>query len=137
MKSLLLAFALLFSLVYASRASADECGGTLTHTQPMVSSSGERVGTLYLYWNSSNGNNCAVLNHSGRTWGWGLWAKVRLYDCTGGPCVLKNSAEGADPYRVGPIRVYGRGRCILADGLMYLPGEHAWTTTGNKGCFLF
>ena len=134
MKSVLLAFVLLFSLVYASRASADECGGTLTKQTAVTGDSGEVIGVLSMYWNADNGYNCAVFHHAGWTWGRSLRTGVVISDCTGGPCVEKGRDDGLYPYRAGPVRAYGRGRCILAGGYIYTSSMKYTPPATSAGC---
>lgn len=129
MKSVLLAFALLFSLVYAARASADECGGTLVNYEPARNAAGQKVGEIALYYNAANGNNCVVFNHSGPTWGVSLYTYIALHDCgptgstQGATCTLKSKDANYYLYRAGPIRMYGAGRRVIADGYINYRGE--------------
>ena len=115
MKVLLLAVLALSAAFFAPSASAEECGGTLNHTVPAYDNGGQRVGTLYLYYNGNTGINCAVMNHAGYMWGVGADTGVQLDDCTGA-CATKSGYSGYQLYRAGPARAYGRGRCIRATG---------------------
>jgi len=132
MKSVLLACALLFSLMYSSRASANECAGNLIDYSVVRTQSGQTIGELALYYDSANGNNCAVFNHAGPTWGLQTFTEVMINDCNGGTCP-SSSARDAGPYayRAGPVRIYGRGRCIRASGSIRYQGYRFYGASAN------
>ena len=102
-------------------AQSGSCGGRLVELFPMVVDK-QRVGELQLYYNSSNGMNCAIFAHGGPMWGVRTQTSVSLQ-------LQKphsGSVQDEDPYKymAGPVRIYGRNRCVRATGGMVYRGVY-------------
>ncbi len=132
MSKFLVAILLLF---FAGSAFADTCGGKLIGYS-RIYSNGLTIGQLQLYYNAANGNNCAVLKHASPTWGVSLRTKVDLFTCTDSTCARPANPRDIDTgyyrYEAGPVRIYGKGRCVAAVGTMDYRGVQAGT--GIRSC---
>ncbi len=141
MKAVLFACALLLATLYGAPARANGCGGNLIDHKP-VWTGGQKVGELALYYNSANGNNCAVFSHAGPTWGQTLYTMVEVYVCKpmGGAyptnCAIWqwspwwSKDAGYYAYRAGPVHVYGQGHCVQAMGYITYRGANHLATSG-------
>lgn len=138
MKNIILLLLTILTLSYVNATHAeDTCGGTLIDYKS-VKFGGETVGQLNLYYNSANGNNCAVFHHAGPTWGKSLVTSVEVYVCKPN----RNSCgvwqwdpwwdrdEGKYSYRAGPVRIYGRDRCVQSIGYVEYKGDARLAVSG-------
>jgi len=122
-------------------ALAEDCGGNLIFRKAAIVN-GTVVGELVVYYNSSNGNNCARFNHLGPSYGVTRYTDVLLKKCSttnpGNGCgtvldIGYNSGQFA--YYAGPVRVYSPRNCVTASGLIAWNGsDHVVSTNGVIGC---
>lgn len=109
--------------------AAGECGSgySFLRSYAVYASSGARTSTLEIYYNSSNGYNCAINRAAGITVGGtiyrGVWIKrygQTTPSCSGGDI---RCDVGRFTYYAGPVYVYARGSCITA---------YAWNDGSTK-----
>lgn len=102
------------------------CGGKLIDYVPFMVD-GQKVGQLQMYYNAANGNNCAIMLHSGPTWGSARDTGVGLYavnDKNVISATLAFERKSTFKYQAGPVRTPGRNRCISAGGGITFKGTH-------------
>jgi hypothetical protein len=132
-----------------SAGASDGCAGNLIFSKPIKDGKNRKVGELDVYWNPATERNCAITLHAGRTWGKELDTGVRLSRCAksvkaGDYCETDPDEDkpwvkddGAFLYQAGPVSLKAAGRCIFAEGDMYLQGH--WrsesTTPDHTGRF--
>lgn len=122
----------------AAADGAGQCGGTLID-RSVVRYDGAAIGELVVYYNASNGNNCARFNHLGAAYGVERRTVVQLYrcaerspaDCT--PTVLAQEDEAVSFY-AGPVRVYSPANCVSARGAIQWAGAVRAVSSGTIGC---
>lgn len=100
--------------------------GALIETDPITAGK-TTIGYLNMYYNSSNGYNCAETTSASSTYGISKYMMVALYVCTqtspSSTCTFRSFDSpyfdsDSDEYRyyAGPAGVYGKSRCIGAEG---------------------
>jgi len=101
----------------SATSSGGNCVGQLISASNVVETQGNADGTvlgyLNVYWDSSTGENCAVLNSASGDWGTSKWMSVDIFE-VGNPYNDK-SDNNYYKYYAGPVSVPGAGRCIDAD----------------------
>lgn len=107
----------------AALAQSQSCGGKLIDYLPLRDN-GVLIGQLQMYYNASNGRNCAILKHAQSTWNKPLYTMVALFRCPryGDPdttCRRVEMQYGNFRYQAGPISTPGEGKCIVAQGSMH------------------
>lgn len=121
-------------------ALAQECGGRLVEVRNIMGDGAnpQKLGELQLYYNASNGNNCARTMHSAATWGVETPTAVSLGICDNRrdrtcnhPQLDPNPnpnrfAYDSRPYRyqAGPVRVHAPSQCVRAGGSIFRNGKH-------------
>jgi hypothetical protein len=119
--------------VSAPPASAAVCSGQLIGWYPLMESRGE----LDLYYNSSTGMNCVVMNHGSDNWGLPVMTVASLTICresvASTTCTPISQKQDRNVYKyyAGPVSLYGRGHCIRAYGS--LDGWGNVTIGANNG----
>ncbi|MCT4356583.1 hypothetical protein M5362_25995 [Streptomyces sp. Je 1-79] len=94
------------------------CNGTLIDSIPHTAyGTGERIGTTYLYWDGTY--NCAALVKQGSLYG----VKTRMALSLGTDTELKGD-PGHYQYYAGPVKVYGKGKCIFTEGTLWGANGH-------------
>lgn len=133
--------ALIEQEVPGTPALAEDCGGNLIFRKAAIVG-GTVVGELVVYYNSSNGNNCARFNHLGPSYGVTKYTDVQLKKCSttspGSGCGTVLDIDynfGQFAYHAGPVRVYAPRNCVTASGLIAWNGsDHIVSTNGVIGC---
>lgn len=114
----------------SATSSGGSCVGQLISSSNVVEDQGNSVGTvlgyLNVYWDSSTGQNCAVLNSASSDWGQTKWMSVDLYEA-GNP-YNDQSDNNYYKYYAGPVSVPGAGRCIYADANISLETPNVATS---------
>ena len=116
----------------------DDIAGNPTSTQ---------IGELDLYYNSSNGYNCAWLYSVGPAYGKAQSIDLSMYTCqetSPDPACIGYPYDGApsDPpyydsdngsyhYYAGPVGVYGKGHCITASGHVIWQNQTGFVSIGG------
>jgi hypothetical protein len=122
-------------------AQADDCGGNLIFRKAAIAG-GTVVGELVVYYNPSNGNNCARFNHLGPAYGVTTYTEVKLVKCSTvnpgsgcGTALVINIDPDQYAYHAGPIRVYSPQNCVTAEGRIHWNGADRIVSTGGViGC---
>ncbi|MFI2362443.1 hypothetical protein [Promicromonospora sp. NPDC019610] len=116
------------------------CTSTLVDSEPLRSPSGANsgIGRLELYYNSSTGNNCAMVVHTGASYGVAAETYVSIVRCAetvwDGEC---NEASGFDSdygnfsYYAGGVRVSAPNNCISTAGSIKWNGVYHTATIGG------
>lgn len=102
------------------------CGGKLIDYIPFMVD-GQKVGQLQMYYNAANGNNCAIMLHSGPTWGSARDTGVGLYVIDNKGYIAETLAfqrKSTFKYQAGPVWAKGRNRCVTAGGGISFKGAH-------------
>ncbi len=137
-----LATALAVGVVGALPAQAAECGGSLIGLKQMRTANGTVIGELAIYYNASNGNNCARFNHRGPAYGATRLTAVTIRSCTqtapSSTCTSRGQTKvdkDEYAYYAGPVAVESRGHCINVQGWMMWNGTYRNVgTQGAKYC---
>lgn len=115
----------LAGLMLSGGAQAQSCPGKLIAVKPIKSASGQRLAELQVYYNAATGKNCARTLHSSATWGKSLHTEVFMHTCTAANFDPREGCRkpahwdsdwGSYKYQAGPISVYGKNLCLLAQG---------------------
>jgi hypothetical protein len=128
-------------LLSVTPAQADDCGGDLIYRSKAFYN-GAAVGELVVYYNASNGNNCARFNHLGAAYGVTAHTYVALFKCSTtnpgngcGSALDGQSDEGNFAYYAGPVRVQAPHNCVQAVGYVHWQGADRYAdTNGVIGC---
>ncbi|MCP3058115.1 hypothetical protein LXT21_04930 [Myxococcus sp. K38C18041901] len=128
-------------VVPVSSAQAADCGGNLIFRKAAFAG-GTVVGELVVYYNPSNGNNCARFNRLGPAYGVMTYTEVQLTKCStvnpGSGCgaalaIIVDADQYA--YYAGPVRVNSPRNCVTAEGRINWNGnQHIVSTGGVIGC---
>lgn len=127
----LAAFSLISLGFLASPASADtaaqvaaRCGSGYSLVASVISDPNGHF-RLYLFFNNSNGYNCAITDigdnyenqHLGSGQGWitGVNLKVKAANGT----VTSKTDEGYFDSYAGPVKIYGNNLCVKVEGWQY------------------
>ncbi|GHA62868.1 hypothetical protein GCM10010330_14280 [Streptomyces tendae] len=103
----------------AAAAGAYGCTGAEIDTYPVKTSSGSTWGTVHLYYNASNGQNCAVTVKSAYV---GTPSLTAIYlNVTGGGD--SDSDSGNYSSYAGPASISAAGRCISINGVVWNPAH--------------
>ncbi|MFE0457850.1 hypothetical protein ACFW1A_01150 [Kitasatospora sp. NPDC058965] len=117
-------------------ASGYGCSGNLIGSfSDIERNSGATWGTLYVYYDSSTGDNCAVnVANSAGYYGTLTYKDVTLKECAEtSPSVschpTSTVADPTTPYTryydyAGPVRLHAPGHCIYADGTLSNPANN-------------
>jgi hypothetical protein len=117
--------------------------GTLIETDPIKAGS-TTLGYLNVYYNGSNGYNCAETTSATATYGTSKYMQAALITCTqtspSSTCTPRSenngpyyaSDEGSYSYYAGPVGVNGSGHCIMAFGeIDWKGGDYTINTHGG------
>lgn len=130
---LALSVATAVQLAVAPDASAATCSGTRIAHKPIrasASSTSTVIGYLDVYYNSSNGYNCARTVHAGPAEGVRRNTAVVLYRCIqvnpGNGCTLDHSVNdtGNYAYYAGPVSLWAGTHCISVYGDIFWNGAY-------------
>ena len=120
----------------------EDCGGNLIFRKT-AKVDGTAIGELVVYYNSSNGNNCARFNHLGPAYGVSRYTSVWLDKCSttnpGNGCapvlIWGIPDDGPFSYHAGPVRVHSPQNCVRAEGRIHWDGSDRVVSTGGViGC---
>lgn len=138
---LVLAMMVSFSVANAPNASAaSACSTNLVDSKPLRSPSGANsgIGRLELYYNSSTGNNCAMVVHTGASYGVAAETYVSIIRCAetvwDGKC---DGGSGFDSdygnfsYYAGGVRVHAPNNCISTQGSIKWNGVYHTAKIGG------
>ncbi|MEV6111230.1 hypothetical protein AB0L59_01630 [Streptomyces sp. NPDC052109] len=129
-----------FSILSAPAASAAGygCSGNQIDSYSVKTSGGSQYATIYLYYDSSTGKNCAVtVSTSAGGYGsskpMGAWLYVCTQTSPSGTCSTTTTQgdSGNYAYYAGPVSVYAAGHCILVDGSDQWNGVTAYGSSGG------
>ncbi|MEV4800378.1 hypothetical protein AB0K18_10210 [Nonomuraea sp. NPDC049421] len=121
------------SAVAAQPASATggSCGSGYNFLSSYPMRYGDAVGgSLDLYYNPSNGYNCAIARAKAAWDGVAHHIKVMLSD--GGSRIVRDPALNSTAnyrYYAGPVKLYLKNTCVYADGQLTYNGD--WYRTGD------
>jgi hypothetical protein len=120
-------------------AQSGQCGGNLIAHRPITMPNGTRIGELQLYYNPSNGRNCARTVKGGPAWGVPSITAVSLARCrnrSDRECGIDLRFDVQPYYRhfAGPVRVPARNSCIRAAGYIDFRGGRHWANTIYGHC---
>ncbi|MFC8518874.1 hypothetical protein [Streptomyces sp. NPDC057257] len=112
-------------LAPAASAGAYGCAGSQVDSYPMYGEPGVSYGTIYLYYDTSTGKNCAVMV-STAAGGYGVKKSMQLYlrvcsqTTDTGACTETGGAgdNGNYAYYAGPVSVKAAGHCIRVVGVI-------------------
>ncbi len=115
------------AVVTATPAEAATCGGNLIRHLPINNGAGTTLAWLDIYYNPSNGRNCAMTRHSDATWGKSRVTYVAIHRCQQtepGGCTVVASDFDKDSYAyyAGPVSVWAGSHCIYARGYIQWNG---------------
>jgi hypothetical protein len=105
--------------------------GTLLSPTIPLTADGITLGYINIYYNSSNGYNCAETVSSSTTYGQRKAMYIELHVCQetspGNNCnfISDDYDSGSYSYYAGPAGGYGKGHCISIDGSIYWNGHFA------------
>jgi hypothetical protein len=110
-----------------ARATTSQCrsaGNQLLYpTFAIKDSNGNKIGELDIYYNSSNGYNCAYTRWTAGMTGQKISMQVSIVSCqetsSGGGCIATSqdvTDSGMYSDYAGPVGVYAKGHCIAATG---------------------
>lgn len=134
------------SLVSAPSASAAGygCSGSLIDTYDVRTNagSGTLFGHVYLYYNSSNGVNCAVnVSNSAGGYGTAKYMYMSINKCTqtspSSTCSITTRDEDSSQFYTqyaGPVSVTSPNNCILISAAINYNGRVAQANTGATHC---
>lgn len=119
--------------------AASLCSGSLIASNS-ISSNGTAIGELDVYYNSYTGENCAITQSGGPSWGVQKSMTVYLTICQqasagwscGGPSSVYDS--GNYYYYAGIVGIGARGQCIYAAGSIVWNGVRNWAYAGPAFC---
>ncbi|GLZ29578.1 hypothetical protein Lesp02_17680 [Lentzea sp. NBRC 105346] len=129
------------SIVLPGHANAAEygCSGALIDTWP-VKSPWNTISHIRLYYNSSNGWNCAVNVKTAYYSQFKHDASISMYnedfreDDNNRPGYNNDFDSGKFQYYAGPVKVYGKGKCVVINADTWYYDEHAHKNTGAVHC---
>ncbi|MFD7428118.1 hypothetical protein ACFV6Z_13795 [Streptomyces sp. NPDC059818] len=122
----------------AANAAGYGCSGNQIDSYPVKTNSGSQYATIYLYYDSGTGKNCAVTvaNSAGGN-GSSKEMGVFLYVCAqtspGSTCTTQSFKQDVGNYLnyAGPVSVSAAGRCIQANGADTWNGATAYGSSGG------
>lgn len=129
------------SIAPAAHAGGYGCSGSQIDSYTVKTSGGTQYGTIFLYYDSSTGKNCAAsVRTSAGGYGTSAWMNVNLYKCAettpGNGCTttsVQDHDAGNYAYYAGPVEVSAAGHCISVDStIKRTDGSLAqrWVNTG-------
>jgi len=107
------------------------CTGNLIDTYKVSSNVPNHLSTIRLYYNSSTGYNCAVnvktayysqFKHEASI---AIWNQDFREDDNNKPGYNNDFDSGKFQYYAGPVKVYGKGKCISMRAITYYYDERA------------
>ncbi|MFI6901067.1 hypothetical protein ACIBKY_07395 [Nonomuraea sp. NPDC050394] len=108
-----------------AQAATGQCAGNRIEHLAVKTSGGTTKGHLNIYYNPSSGYNCARLDSYGSHWGRTKQMSVTLHTCKNKTsdyfsCKSIQIANDDGHYAkyAGPVKVYGKGRCIAASAVI-------------------
>lgn len=113
----------------ADRLCSQNTGGLIERDYITASDGTTKIGEMDVFYNSSNGYNCAYVYALGHAIGVAKQMGVQLIACQetsrGDTCTetQKDTDLGTYRYYAGVVGVYGRGHCIRADGGIVWQGQ--------------
>ncbi|GAA4388840.1 hypothetical protein GCM10023088_62740 [Actinomadura verrucosospora] len=118
-----------------ANAAGPSCGSkyALRSTHSIYVNSRVR-GYLKVYYNSSNGYNCALAVRKGSTSLYSIKLKLCVYNAARtkyGNCKYDGYSKRNHWYS-GPLYVYARHRCLYVKAFINTDGAHSGTLTGKK-----
>lgn len=128
MLRLICSFAIVVAgIAFSGDVLAQSCPGKLIAVKPIRDSAGKKLAELQLYYSAATGKNCARTMHSSATWGKPLHTEVFLQTCKRKHFSSRKGCNASKPhradndwgtfrYQAGPVSVYGRNRCVAAQG---------------------
>lgn len=124
-----LAIAAIASTVAAGSAPAQAgaygCAGVAVDSAT-VRSGGKTLGWLTFYWDSASGNNCAVMVKDGDVLPGRTPMQVAIHQTSAPYNTVQD--YGNYTWYAGPVKVYGRDKCVWAnghiDGVGVVIGDH-------------
>lgn len=129
----------------AAHASGYGCAGTQIDSysvKTVTSPTGVTYGTMYLYYDSSTGDNCAV-TVSNSTGGYGVSKRMTAFiavcseTVASSTCTATSSVEDTNNYLyyAGPVKIHAAGHCIRPEGIIDYNGNGAYDNpTGGQHC---
>ncbi|GAA2399459.1 hypothetical protein GCM10010404_66570 [Nonomuraea africana] len=124
-----------------AQAAAGQCAGSRIEHLAVKSHSGTVKGYLNIYYDARTGYNCARLDSAGAYWGKRKTMAVTLHTCKNKTpdyfaCkpieVVKD--EGRYAKYAGPVKLYGRNRCISASAVIEPGNDEAVRVTPSFHC---
>lgn len=115
----------------AAASELHACSGTLiSRTTMYPNGSSTAIAELLIYWQSSTGRNCAVVNHVGASYGVSAPTSVSIERCAEtrdvGRCsnaTARSGDSGSFKYFAGPVSVYSPTNCVVARGSIVWRGQ--------------
>jgi hypothetical protein len=117
--------------------AAEGCAGNLVRVLALRMPDDTRIGELQIFYNPSNGYNCAEMHHGGPTWGvyrdtYVFIAKCQTTVPTGVCSVLDDDYKLENvAFWAGPARVQAGNHCITANGWIYWQGARRKVSTAD------
>ncbi|WP_371598677.1 hypothetical protein [Streptomyces sp. NBC_00564] len=139
MKKVLTALAAVSSIFFGMLALAPTasaagygCAGSQIDSYPMYATGGTQFGTVFLYYDSSTGKNCAVtVATAAGGYGVSKLMHIEIVKCSQtvdtGSCTGVDSVVDHDYYQyyAGPRSINAAGHCIAVTGQITYNGKYA------------
>lgn len=135
--ALAMALTVLPVLAATPAVAVEGCGGNLVKVKDLRMPNGTKIGELQVFYNPSNGNNCAEMHHGGPTWGVNRLTMVDINKCQTtvptGNCNVVDDATKVEnvAFWAGPVVVHAGAHCIRAGGWIDWQGGLRFVSTGE------